>query len=145
MSAINDNAPARRPVLVVTPDELEHYYHELLSPPIQEGRGYSERFGWKKTDLAANPATAVTASRQVLGGDVREIGGWSITETTGAAVASVRIRDGSAAIAEVVARISLAASGGSFIMPTTKGIEIATGRIFLEVIAGSVEGVIYWR
>ena len=144
MPATNEG-PARTPALVVDAFELDHYMRELYSPPVGEGRGYTEQFGTKKTDIAPNPGTAITASRIILGGDVRELSGWTIRETTGAAAATIRLRDGNNAQSEVIAVLGLPAAGSSIIFPTARNIEVATGRVFVEVVAGSVEGVIYWR
>lgn len=99
----------------------------------------------KKTDIAANTAGAVAASRQILGGDVLAVMGWTIAESTGAAVAKVRLRDGNNASAEVIATIALPTNGSSIVVVPRHGIEVFTGRVFLEVAAGSVEGVLYWR
>lgn len=100
----------------------------------------------RKTDLGQNPGAAVAGSRLVLaGGDVRRLLGWAITETGGVAVASVRLRDSQDASGEVIARINLAAGGSNIALAGLPGVKISTGRIFLEVIAGSVEGVLYWH
>lgn len=132
-------------MLVVTTNELEHRVRDILGSAAYLSEGYSEDFGSKKTDLNYPGTGAVTASKVVLGGDVRAITGWSLRETTGAAIATVRLRDGSAVIGEVIAPITLAASGFAFFPPIGRGIEVATGKVFVEVVAGSVEGVIYWR
>ena len=96
-------------------------------------------------DLGANPATAVTASRQVLGGgDVSRLLGWSIRETTGTGTAVFRLRDGNNANASVLANANFAANESirDFWFPA--GIHVATGRIFLEIVSGSIEGVLYY-
>jgi hypothetical protein len=133
------------PVVVVTTHELEEYVRRMLESPADESRGYSQAYDYKKTDLAYPGTGAVVASKAVLPGDVLAIGGWALRETTGAAVATVRLRDGSAAINEVIAPITIAAGGFVFFPPYGRGIEVATGKVFLEVVAGSLEGVIYWR
>lgn len=143
--SITNQGPAAMPVLVVTPDELVHHVRELLNQPAAEGRAYTQDFSTKKTDIAYPQTGATTTSHQILGGDVSAVTGWAIRETTGAAVATVRIRDGSSTAGEVIAPIGLAANGFAFMPPLGHGIEVATGRLFLEVVAGSVEGVIYWR
>lgn len=97
-----------------------------------------------KTDIATSPAGAVTASRQVLGGDVTELVGWALAETTGLSPAAVRLRDGNSAAGEVLARINLAANESARDTFTTRGIRVFTGRVYLEVVSGSVEGVVYW-
>lgn len=132
-------------MLVVTTEELEHRVRDILGSAAHLSEGYSESFGYKKTDLNYPGTGAVAANHQVLGGDVRAIAGWAIRETTGAAVATVRLRDGSTATGEVIAPVGIAAGGFAFFQPIGKGIEVATGKVFLEVVAGSVEGVIYWR
>ena len=132
-------------MLVVTEGELEHHIRNFLSDPAERSEGYTESFAHKKTDIAYPGTGAVTGNKGILGGDVRAITGWAIRETTGAAAATIRLRDGSAAIGEVIAPLGLAANGFAFFPPMGKGIEVATGKVFLEVVAGSVEGVIYWR
>ena len=58
--------------------------------------------------------------------------------------AAVRIHDGNNANGEVFARINLAANESVRDWYIPKGIRCFTGRVFLEVMSGSVEGVIYW-
>lgn len=100
----------------------------------------------RKTDISSGTAGAVTASRGILAGDACELLGWSIVEDAGvAAAAEIRLHDGKDANGEVLAVIKLPASGSSQVPPTNPGIEVKTGRIFLEWVAGSVEGVIYWK
>lgn len=106
-----------------------------------EGR---HRHYWQKTDIAASPAGAVTASRQVLRGDVRALVGWSVAETTGTAAAAFRLRDGTGTTSEVLARINLAANESDRDTFGQRGILVNTGNIWLEFISGSFEGVVYW-
>lgn len=98
-----------------------------------------------KTDLSAGIAGAVAASRQVLaGGDVRAMIGYAIRETTGTAGAVIRFHDGNGPGTEVIAPVSLAAGESDRSILGSHGITVSTGRIFLEVVSGSVEGVVYW-
>lgn len=100
----------------------------------------------ERTDISAGVAGAVNASRQVLaGGDVEELIGWSLRETTGAAAAEMRLRDGNSAAGEVLAVVGLAANTSSFVFASGRGVRVLTGRVFLEVVSGSVEGVVYWK
>lgn len=144
MSATNDTA-ARMPLLVTTPHEIREYVREILGEGGDSIGAYTEEFSWRKTDLGANPGTAVAASRQVLGGDVRAVCGWSVAETTGTAGAIVRLHDGSQTTGEVFTRINLVANESVRDIWPGKGIRCFTGRVFLEVVSGSVEGVLYWR
>ena len=96
-------------------------------------------------DIAALPGGAVNVSKQIGSGNFNLIFGWSFTETTGAAAAGVRLHDGSDANGGVLARIPLAAGAGVREMLPEKGIRIQTGRLWLEVISGSVEGVVWVR
>jgi len=99
-----------------------------------------------KTDIGPTPAAAVTASRQVIGGgDACELMGYALRETTGAATAALRLRDGNNAATEVIVAVNLAANESVRDMFTPRGLVIATGRVFLEWLSGSIEGVIYWR
>lgn len=106
---------------------------------------YIDAYTWKKTDLAGSAGGATAASHTVLPGNVRSLGGWAITETSGVNVASVRLHDGANANAEQFGRINLQANESVRDLFDRHGVRCSTGRIFLEVIAGSVEGVIYWR
>lgn len=99
---------------------------------------------WHKTDLAAKPAGSVAASRAVLSGDAVALMGWSVREPTGAAGASFRLRDGDAN-GEVLCNANLAANESIRDLFTHPGVRVETGKVFLDMIAGSVEGVIYWR
>lgn len=144
MSATN-GAPANMPVLVVDALELHDHLNDIYRQPPDEGAAYTESFGYKKTDIAPTTAGAVTVSRIVLNGDVSTLDGWLLAETTGAAAAAVRFHDGNNANTESFGRINIP-SGTSFLKdPFGRGVRCFTGRIFLEVISGSVEGVIYWR
>lgn len=93
------------------------------------------------TEVQEYDLGVVAASRLVVGfGSV--LHGWAIAESTGAAVAKVRIHDGRDAASPVVAPIALPASGTSIIYATGRGIECEVG-VYLEVVAGSVEAVLY--
>lgn len=136
---------ARTPVIVVTTDDIEHEVRRLLTDPAYDSSGYSESYEYKKTDISGGVAQAVTGSRGVLGGDVLALGGWCLRETTGAAAAAVRIHDGSTANNELLATIGIPSATSSIVIPRGKGIEVSTGKLFLAVVSGSVEGVLYWR
>ncbi|SRR6266568_1651097 len=141
----SQQAAARMPLLVVTPDELQEYVREILSDPAGRTRGYTERFSWLKTDFSSSVDSPVSASRQILAGDVVAIGGWIVAETTGTAAAAFRLHDGNSAAGEAFGRINLAANESTRDFVFGRGIECLTGRVFLEVISGSFEGVLIWR
>lgn len=99
----------------------------------------------KKTDISPGIAGSLTASRLVLpGGDVVGFLGWSLRETSGTAAVSVRFHDGINPLTEVLATVAIPAAGSSVYRYDGQGVECATGRIFLEVVAGQLEGVVYW-
>lgn len=99
----------------------------------------------KKTDISAGIAGAVGASRLVLPGGVAVgFAGWSLRETTGTTAAVVRFHDGINATTELLATVALASAASNVYRYDGQGVELATGRIFLEVVSGSVEGVVYW-
>ena len=125
--------------------ELEHL---ARTNPDRFGplyKAYGESFSWNKTDIAGGVGVAVTASRIVINGDVRAIGGWALAETTNAATASLRLHDGNNANGEVLVRINLAINESTRDIMPIHGIRVFTGRVFVEILSGSVEGVIYWR
>lgn len=143
--AANDNAPAYGPVLVVSLSEVRDYIREQEGSSEGQHGGYSEDFTTRKTDMSASVDGAIGASRVILGGDVRSVMGWAVAETTGAAGAALRLHDGGIATGEQFARINLAANESNREFFTPKGIRCSTGRVFLEIISGSVEGVLFWR
>ena len=114
--------------------------------PGQYGGEWHDRHDhrWHKTDLAAQTGGTVSASRTVIAGDVCEFHGYAIRETTGAGAATLRLRDGNA-VGELLLPLSLAAGEADQQHISPHGVAVETGKIFLELIAGSVEGVIYWR
>lgn len=67
--------------------------------------------------------------------------GWSLRETGGAA-ASLRLRDGEGGA--IVATIALAAAASSNVWQGPGGVALAYG-LFVEVVAGAVEGAVYLR
>lgn len=136
---------ARMPLLVVTVAELLDYVGERQSESQDQHGGYGEAFTWRKTDISSSVDSPVSASRAVLGGDVRAIGGWVVAETTGTAAAAFRLHDGNAAGGEQFGRINLAAGESTRDFVPGRGIRCFTGRVFIEVISGSFEGVIIWR
>lgn len=134
-----------QPVLTIDVRDLKREWHEYVGGEVEWYEAYTQDFTYKKTDIAATPAGAVAASRQVLAGDVHSVCGWCITETTGAAAAQFRLLDGSAVGNEVIGSAKLAQGTTNAVTFSDHGVEVYTGRIFLQVVAGSIEGVIYWR
>lgn len=74
---------------------------------------------------------------------VTGIFGWQINESTSAGVAKFRLRDGKSSSGRIIATVNLASGAASdieFAEPAT-----LTGEgIYLEVLAGSVEGSVLW-
>lgn len=130
--------------MVVDALELSEYIQHYLADPARNDHSYTDLFTGNKTDLGATPAAAVAASRVVLNSDVHAILGWAICETTGTASAAVRLIDGNASNGEVFARINLVQGESVRDWYIPKGIRCFTGRLFLQVLSGSVEGVVYW-
>jgi hypothetical protein len=137
-------APGATPVLVVDAMELAEYIRWCLANPEHGGGSYTDLFTGNKTDIALSPGGAITAGRIVINSDAHAILGWAFAETTGAAGATVRIHDGSNANGEVFARINLQANESVRDWYIPKGVRCFTGRVFVNVVSGSVEGVIYW-
>lgn len=110
---------------------------------IIEGDG---RRAYRKSDIAPAPGGALTASAIMpAAGNVKALLGWALAETTGTAGASIRLRDGLDAKAQVFARINLSSNESTRDTLAPTGIVCTTGEIFLEWISGSIEGVLYWR
>jgi hypothetical protein len=99
-----------------------------------------------KWDISTGIALPITASVELpLGGAVRAVYGWAFAETTGTAAAAVRLHDGSQTGGEVFARINLTAGESTRDSFAPNGIKCRSGYLYLEVLSGSVEGVVYWR
>lgn len=110
---------------------------------VNEG---GRRWAARKSDIGSTPGAAIVASRILpASGNVKALLGYALCETTGSQVASLRIHDGLTANTQAFARINLAANESTrdFILPY--GVRCTTGELFIEMILGSVEGVIFWR
>ena len=92
----------------------------------------------KPIPIPATSTDALALNRPAL------LMGWSLRETTGAAVAAVRLFSGTTAGGQLVASIALASGGSSDHATSDDGVFV-TGGLFLDVVAGSVEGAIYAR
>jgi hypothetical protein len=119
------------------------------SPPALEVieflLGGGHHLPYEKTDIGPTPAAAVAASRAINAGDIAVMVGYAVCETTGAASASFRLRDGNNANGEVIARVNLLAGESVRDVLTPRGIRIFTGHLFLEWLSGSIEGVVFWK
>jgi hypothetical protein len=79
-----------------------------------------------------------------VAGTPQTILGWSLAESTGSAATKLRFHDGTSSSAPILdAEIELAA-GGTSDQEFTDGIEVNSGSVWLEVVSGSVEVVLYW-
>lgn len=88
-------------------------------------------------------------SRPILNGastsisrNLGRVAGYSIRETTGAAAAVVRIRDGFDATGDLLLTIALPAAGSAVEWFMPGGIAFTVG-CFLEVVSGAVEGAVH--
>ena len=93
---------------------------------------------------------ASTTSSQVVTCEIGEVDvaptalfGWSVAETAGGA-AKIRVRDGSDVSGAILSGlISLSANESTrdlLMLP----IDVVSGGLFLEIVSGQVETVIYW-
>ena len=108
------------------------------------GQAPPEVILWMR-DRAARPVQfgATAAGERLVSGPAILLG-YSIRESTGAAAAAVRLRNGADATGAIVATIGLAASGSDTQMPTDPGLICDVG-VWLEVVSGSVEGSVHVR
>lgn len=144
MSATS-GAAAATPLLIVDVDELTAHIRRLIADPNLGGGSYTDIFTGNKSDFSQiQPGGAVNASGVIINTGVHAVLGWAACETTGTNNAQVRIHDGNSAQGEVFARINLLPNESVRDWYIPRGIRCFTGRLFLEVIAGSVEGVVYW-
>ncbi|MGH3571173.1 MAG: hypothetical protein ACRDUW_04990 [Pseudonocardiaceae bacterium] len=84
------------------------------------------------------PSTAVSAQIDNAGGRVVW---WAWRETTGAASATFRLRDGSGSAGQLLVPFSLAANDSTRDYPGLHSIPYDIG-LYLEVLTGTVEGVV---
>lgn len=97
-----------------------------------------------EVDAIAVPFASRSASLSIASGFGR-LSGWSLWESAGSpAVAQVRFRDSTDVSGTLLGGAKLAASGTDAGPNMDEGIRFRTG-VFMEVVAGSVEGVIYIR
>jgi hypothetical protein len=73
-----------------------------------------------------------------------ELCGWSLRETTGSAGASVDLYTGEGTNGELIASIAVASGGMSAVISSHHAIWARRG-IFVNVVSGSVTGVVYYR
>lgn len=87
-------------------------------------------------------AFPIPASDGMLTNTPKILYGWSVGESDGTpAVASFLIRNGSGA-GDIVAVVELAANGSSTEWFGDQGIRVPDG-IFIDIVAGTVQGAIY--
>lgn len=87
------------------------------------------------------PINAPAAGLVLVGGDCL-LGGWVIVESTGAAAASVNLRDGADAGGIMIAPIRLNAGQTSDGQVPYPGV-LCKGGLFLDVVAGLVLGAVW--
>lgn len=120
---------------------LPHYTETLekldaVHDELQSLNGIHRRGAIARSILVgAGPVT------QKLSVSAGRLAGYSIRETAGA-VAVVRLRDGVDAGGDLIAPIALAANASSAWWFMPHGISFGAG-LFLEVVAGAVEGAVY--
>lgn len=97
-----------------------------------------------EADAIAVPFASRSSSLLIASGYGR-LSGWSIWESAGSpAAAQVRFRDGTTVAGTFIGGAKLAASGTDPGMNMDEGVRFTTG-VFMEVVSGSVEGVVYIR
>ena len=98
--------------------------------------------------MEADPIAVPFASRSsslLIASGFGRLSGWSIWESAGSpAAAQVRFRDGTTSGGTIIGGTRLVASGSDGGPNMDEGIRFTTG-IYMEVVAGSVEGVVYIR
>lgn len=88
------------------------------------------------------PTASPAVSGQVTA-EAAEVCGWSLRETAGAA-ATVELWNGNGTGGERLFVLALAANGSSTTGPLEHGIDFGRG-VYLEVVAGSVNGAVWVR
>lgn len=92
--------------------------------------------------LGADVRQIVNGASCKLSSAAGRVAGYAIRETTGSGTALIRIRDGFDATGDLLLPISLAASESArdWFMPG--GISYTAG-LYIEVVSGSIEGVVF--
>ncbi len=117
---------------------LPHGGNPVTSPGAKIDFVYPDSGG----QVAPKPASTPGAADA----DVISLVGFMVYETAGS-TAKLRLHDGLSAAAPVLTpTIALTANANSSaaLIGFTNGIEINSGNVFVEVISGSVEVVLYW-
>lgn len=123
---MSTSAPEYANVAVV---ELSHYGHRPL----------------RVTSLSAAPAAAITADTQTfVQNDICALCGFAVAETTNAAGASFRLWDGKKSQGLWGIRVNLGTNESAREFWYPRGLYVSTGRLTLEVLSGSLEGVLFW-
>jgi hypothetical protein len=140
-----DQGAASGPLPTIDVLELARFLRNALANPEGKGGSYTDDFTGRKTDLSLVPGGPVAASRVMLNSDVHSVLGWAIAETTGNTPASIRLWDGRGITGEQFGRINLQGNESVRDWFIPHGIRCYSGAIFLQVVTGSVEGVVYWQ
>lgn len=99
----------------------------------------------RKSDIAPTAAGAVTASGQLAPtGVCKQVIGWAIKETTGSVGATFTLWDGVNTEGTVIVPITLSANESTRDRSGPPGIQCVSGGLYLQVISGSISGVVYW-
>jgi hypothetical protein len=91
-------------------------------------------------DQLSVPVTV--SANQVIATGIRALYGYSICESTGSAAAKVRLRE-SSATGKMLAIVALASGASSTQYFPEQAPGVTSGSIYVEVVSGSVEGVLY--
>lgn len=95
-------------------------------------------------DAIAVPFASRSSSLLIASG-YGNLSGWSIWESAGTpAAAQVRFRDGTSTAGTIIGGVKLVASATDAGPNMDEGIRFVTG-CYMEVVSGSVEGVVYIR
>jgi hypothetical protein len=118
------------------------------APPAGQPEGSAGWPWWwpiRVTDLSGTAGGAVTTSGIIPAtGVVRQLVGWAIKETTGAAGSNFVIWDGVNTQGKVIVPINLAANESTRDRSGPPGLWCLSGGLYLQMVSGSISGVVYW-
>ena len=97
--------------------------------------------GWGAPRPLSIPATTTDALLTSM--EIR-LCGWSLRETTGAALGTARLRGGGTVAGEIIAGISVPAGGSDSTWFGDLGFRCGAG-LFLDMISGRLEGAVFVR
>lgn len=91
-------------------------------------------------EMTVHPLTNPTTVSGVLVAGIRSLCGWAACESTGKAAAKFILRDGKDSTGIMLLPVTLSAEQSTREFLGQEAIPVTSGSLYLEMIAGSIEG-----